>query len=209
MPGFLASREGEKAARWALVLAIRRLDQRTMQELKTLLLRVDPQAGSFKQLSEAACHHPPSSGSRFRDLRGADSTGLLCRGDTRGLSLVVWRRLASGKGQWPMVARIFGTTKPPEKAVLRTLAERRYQPTRAPGRTLDFTAMSLAAGLFLAGSMGCYAKIVGLEGIAKAHGGMEYIPARSVVQVISSAVRLHGNSPTCGPQPAGAPARPS
>ena len=48
--------------------------------------------------------------------------------------------------------------------------------------------MSLAAGFFLAGSMGCYAKNVGLEGVAKAHCGMEYIPARSVVQVFSSSV---------------------
>jgi len=48
--------------------------------------------------------------------------------------------------------------------------------------------MSLAAGFILAGSMGCYAKNVGLEGVAKAHCGMEYIPARSVVQVLSSSV---------------------
>ena len=45
--------------------------------------------------------------------------------------------------------------------------------------------MSLATGFFLAGSMGCYAKNVGLKGVTKAHSGMEYIPARSVVQVFS------------------------
>lgn len=48
--------------------------------------------------------------------------------------------------------------------------------------------MSLAAGFSLAGSMGCYAKNVGLEGVVKAHCRMEYIPARSVVQVLSSSV---------------------
>lgn len=46
--------------------------------------------------------------------------------------------------------------------------------------------MSLAAGFFLAGSMGRFAKNVSLEGVPKAHCGMEYIPARSVVQVFSS-----------------------